>query len=303
MPLNFVIVHSSTAIYDICKRWTPLRYLNVSHSPLLPTPSQPEQASQSPPKNTYGQISSKVAVITDTNHTPHLIPLILHFHSVLGPDWPIIFFTSAETRKKHFSRDPESGNRTGSAIWQRAVEDRREEWFWEQLAPAEHVLLFQTDSMICANAHRTVDSFLPSTFIGAPLSRDTQPKKFNGGLSLRNRLTILSILSSLPSNQTWEAETSAKTYTHGEDAWFSREMERRGVDLPNRKEALQFACQGDEHLDTWPEPLGFHKVHVMIPGRLGEIERWCPEINLAGPGMLGKGGGIGIGDGAEEGRG
>ncbi|KAH7419722.1 hypothetical protein BKA64DRAFT_752217 [Cadophora sp. MPI-SDFR-AT-0126] len=132
-----------------------------------------------------------------------------------------------------------------------------------------------------------MDSFLPSKFIGAPLSRDTQPKKFNGGFSLRNRLIILSFLSSLASNQTWEAEAEVKTYSHGEEAWFSREMKSRGVKLPLRAEALQFACQGDEHLDTYPEPLGFHKVHVMIPDRLGEIERWCPEIHLAGPGSLG----------------
>ncbi|KAG4420130.1 hypothetical protein IFR04_006693 [Cadophora malorum] len=142
--------------------------------------------------------------------------------------------------------------------------------------------------MICGNAHRTVNSFLPSTFIGAPLSRDNQPKKFNGGLSLRNRPLVLSILSSIAFNATWEAEASAKTYTHGEDAWFAREMERRGVKLPNRAEAVQFACQGESQLDEWPEPLGFHKVHLMIPDRLGDIERWCPEIQLAGPGLLGK---------------
>ncbi|KAK0108530.1 hypothetical protein ONS95_003335 [Cadophora gregata] len=283
----------------------------ISHAPLSST--SPVQATN---KDTYGKIQSKVAVITDTHYTPRVIPLILHFHSVLGPEWPIIFFTSAETRAQHFTWNPESGNKTGSAIWQRAVEDGTVEvrtlpdevdvttrlgvnlyftrpWFWEQLAPAEHVLLFQADSMICANAHRTIDSFLPSTFIGAPLSRDTQPKKFNGGLSLRNRPLILSILSSLPLNATWEAETLAKSYAHGEDSWFSREMERRGVKLPNRQEALQFACQGDEHLDTWPEPLGFHKVHVMIPKRLPEIRRWCPEISLAGAGMFGNGGGVG----------
>lgn len=51
------------------------------------------------------------------------------------------------------------------------------------------------------------------------------------------------------------------------------------MQLPNREEANQFACQGDEHLDTVPESLGFHKVHVMIPERMGEIDGWYPEIS------------------------
>ncbi|KAL2060208.1 hypothetical protein VTL71DRAFT_9603 [Oculimacula yallundae] len=299
------------------------RYLSIENYQIIVKPH-----SSGPSPTAYNHIQDKVAVITDTQYTNRLIPLILHFQSILGPGWPIVFFTSEETRENHFSPFSSPKNYTGSAVWQRAVDDGLveirtvpsgvdlasrhgvnlyfsrpvcdskclkegidrltvDEWFWEQLAPAEHVLIFQADSMICANSHRTLDSFLPSTFIGAPLSRDTQPKKFNGGLSLRNRPLILSILSSLPPNQTWEAETAAQTYTHGEDAWFSREMENRGVKLPNRAEALQFACQGDEHLDTVSEPFGFHKVHRQIPGRLEEIERWCPEIALAGPGALG----------------
>ena len=96
-----------------------------SPTPFSPSSSPLPSLSPSTGPNTYGIISSKVAVITDTNYTPRLIPLILHFHSVLGPDWPIIFSTSAETREKHFSWDTKSGNNTGSAIWQRAVEDKR----------------------------------------------------------------------------------------------------------------------------------------------------------------------------------
>lgn len=113
--------------------------------------------------NTYGVIKNKVALITDRQYTQQLMPLILHYHSVLGPDWPIVFHTSNDTFTKHFS--PETAANP-SAIWQRAVSDRRIDvrvlppgadfsrrntvnlflsppWLWEQLAPAQNVLIFQ----------------------------------------------------------------------------------------------------------------------------------------------------------------
>lgn len=97
----------------------------ISHAPFSSSSSPLPSLSPSTGPNTHGVLSSKVAVITDTNYTPRLVPLILHFHSVLGPDWPIIFFTSAKTRAEHFTWNSETGNNTGSAIWQRAVEDRK----------------------------------------------------------------------------------------------------------------------------------------------------------------------------------
>lgn len=60
-----------------------------------PIPSEP--AAPAVPEKKYGQIIDKVATITDTQYTDRLIPLIMHFHAVLGPEWPIVFFTSNET--------------------------------------------------------------------------------------------------------------------------------------------------------------------------------------------------------------
>jgi Protein of unknown function (DUF5672) len=239
-----------------------------------------------------------VAVITDTQYTPRLIPLIMHFHAVLGPEWPIIFYTSQETQTK--TNSPQ-----GSAIWQRAIEAGRiqvriipEEfnltsrngvnlylsrpWLWEQLAPAQHVLIFQADAILCANSHKTVDDFLEWDWIAATLHGSEH--LYNGGLSLRNRTMILDILRE---GNNWEEETKSGAWTMGgEDVWFSRKMDQRGAHLPMQKEALKFACQHDWHISEEKEPLGYHKVHKNAPGSLEEIERWCPEITLAAPGIL-----------------
>ena len=251
--------------------------------------------------NTYGRITNKVAVITDTQYTSRLMPLILHYHAVLGPDWPIVFYTSQETLTNHFQPDSPKP----SAIWQRAVEERRIQvriipdefnltsrngvnlylsrpWLWEQLAPAQHVLIFQADAILCANSHRTVDDFFEWDWIAATLHGTEH--LYNGGLSLRNRTMILDILRE---GNNWEEETKSGEWTMGgEDVWFSRKMDQRGAHLPVERIALQFACQHEWHLAQQKEPLGYHKVHKNAPKWLDEITRWCPEISLAAPGSL-----------------
>lgn len=42
-------------------------------------------------------LSLKVAVIVENRIQKKLIPLILHFASVLGPEWPIVIYTSTES--------------------------------------------------------------------------------------------------------------------------------------------------------------------------------------------------------------
>ena len=224
------------------------------------------------------------------------MPLILHFHSVLGPEWPIVFYTTKETRDQHLTNH--------SAVWDRAVRDGRVQlrlipdefdltkrrdvnlflsrpWLWEQLAPAKHVLVFQADAMICANSYRTIDDFLHWDFIGAVLH--TSRKLFNGGLSLRNRSMILDIVR----EGNWEEETESGAWTMGgEDIWFSQRMEDRGGNLPDGAASLEFSCEHQWHVDRQKHPFGYHKVHKYAGGSLEEISQWCPEIALATPGPL-----------------
>ncbi len=155
-------------------------------------------------------------------------------------------------------------------------------WLWEQLAPAQHVLIFQADAILCANAHRSVDDFLEWDLIGAPMSESGG--WFNGGLSLRNRTMILDILKE---GNNWEEETKSRVWTWGgEDAWFSRKMDARRAHLPGPAEALQFAHEFEWNINKQKEPLGYHKVHKNAPNKLDEIAQWCPEIALAAPGLL-----------------
>jgi hypothetical protein len=86
-------------------------------------------------------------------------------------------------------------------------------WLWEDLAPAEHILIFQSDSMLCANAARSVDDFFAYDFVGAPIAKRLG-KGYNGGLNLRKRSTILYILDK------WDWQTTKKKGDQFEDQWY-----------------------------------------------------------------------------------
>ncbi|EPS36552.1 hypothetical protein H072_9826 [Dactylellina haptotyla CBS 200.50] len=245
-----------------------------------------------------GRIKDKVALITDTYFTDSHIPLILHFSHVLGPSWPIVYLTTKKVIDDHLH--PQLKN--GSAAWTRAVNEGRIElriipedlpfklddrngvnkylsnaWIWDQLAPAKHVLLFQADAILCANAHKTVDDFLEYDMVGAPLVPSGWI--YNGGLSLRNRTMMLDIIK----NHNWEKEAVPGD---GEDVWFSRHIKRRGGHIPNNAVASEFACEHGWTIEVQKHPVGYHKVHKWAPNKIKEISVWCPEIGLARPGPL-----------------
>ena len=170
--------------------------------------------------------SIKVAVIIETRRSGNIIPLILHFSAVLGPTWPVLIYTPAEnfgsfSTSAALLRHQQSGRIVVRPLeggvwfpnWDSVSSFLTSSWLWENLAPAEHILVFQSDSMLCSNAVRSVDEFFEWDFIGAPID----PKwgvGYNGGLSLRRRSTVLKILE--------EFEYKSKLRTRAEDQWFFR---------------------------------------------------------------------------------
>jgi len=196
-----------------------------------------------------GTITTKAAVIVETRFRTNLIPLILHFSSVLGPTWPIIIYTSAESvgqfsASAALSRYLKSGAIQVRMLPQTVLFTNSDSvnqfmttpWLWENLAPAEHILIFQSDSMLCANAARSVDDYFDYDFVGAPIAKK-QGKGYNGGLSLRKRSTILNILDR------WDWEKTKKEGDRFEDQWyFNRYF---SASIPLRIRSLTFEHQDD----------------------------------------------------------
>jgi len=157
--------------------------------------------------------SRKVAVIFDNRADPRLVPIILHFSSILGPDWPILLFTTSTFRtvSKSFHRKTKDGSiqlrDLPSTLSFKKHTDvsgfMTTPWLWEQLAPAKHVLLFQLDSILCSNSPFEINDYLQYDFVGAPIQNLAGwGLGFNGGLSLRNLDKTLKIVR----NNNWTAE-------------------------------------------------------------------------------------------------
>lgn len=171
-----------------------------------------------------GTVSNKAAVIVETRFRTNLIPLILHFSSVLGPSWPLLIYTSPESlgmfaTSAALARYVKTGTIQMRLLPQTVLftnsdsvnKFMTDSWFWESLDPIEHVLIFQSDSMLCANAARSVDDFFEYDLVGAPIAKELGVG-YNGGLSLRKRSTILRVLE----NYEW-AQTQEDRF---EDQWF-----------------------------------------------------------------------------------
>jgi hypothetical protein len=186
------------------------------------TPSLDEQAKGWITANI--STSNKVAVIMETRKTAAVIPLIMHFSAVLGPDWPIVIYTSDEnfgsfSTSKALARHQKAGRIIIRPLaeglyfpnWDSVTAFLTTPWLWNQLAPAEHILIFQADSILCANAPRSVEDFFEWDFIGAPIAPQFG-QGYNGGLSIRKRSTTLRVLEEFD----WNKNPNPRP----EDQWF-----------------------------------------------------------------------------------
>jgi len=260
---------------------------------LIPFDAHSGTSAYQPEAQANNIIKKKVAAIIENRNLDQVLPLILHFSAVLGRDWPIFLFTShtALPDSAPFKRlidehqisvrflppDLDFTNRLDvSGFLTRP-------WLWDQLEPAEHVLIFQADSILCSNSPLRVDDFLKYDFVGAPI-HENYGEGYNGGLSLRNRTMMLDIIH----HENWRdqydnAEDKSKQSTEFEDQWFYakiKELPSRGepaANLPSKDVAMTFAVE-----TIWyDKPLGYHQVARWQADRMKEVETWCPENRLA----------------------
>ncbi|KAH6654012.1 hypothetical protein BKA67DRAFT_267830 [Truncatella angustata] len=276
---------------------------NIPSTPtsLLASPKPTKQVITTPTTTTLPGVkkhTDRVAVIIENRPLENLIPVMLHFHSVLGPEWPIIFYTVPAT----------AANLSVSAPFRRAVDEGRIEvrflpstaslsshravslfltdaWIWEDLAPYEKVLMFQDDSIVCSASPQRVDDFLRWDLIGAPIDR-AYGQGYNGGLSLRSRALVLEILG----RHSWAADSEvpgAPANMKFEDQWLYTRMQELparadgtpGANLPGEEVARRFAVE-----TVWSEemPLGFHQPMRWQKGNMAKIMKYCPEVGMIG---------------------
>ena len=150
---------------------------------------------------------SKVALLIENRPYAFLAPLMLHFISVVPPDWRFRFMGSEESvasinqsvairhqvdiGKLDLTYIPPNMSVASTEYISRFLTNL---WLYETvLQPAEWLLVFQSDSILCANSRQNIDDYLEYDWVGAPWNPSGRFGG-NGGLSLRRVSPIVEIL-------------------------------------------------------------------------------------------------------------
>ncbi|KAK7958510.1 hypothetical protein PG996_010057 [Apiospora saccharicola] len=224
--------------------------------------------------------SPRLATIieSDGSASANLVPLMLHFATVLGPAWSLVLFTLEASWQMPYSpafmRAVQGGQiqirflppATQLNSSHHVSDFLTRPWIWEQLEPAERILLFQLDSVLCAKSLSTVEAFFEYDFVGAPID-SRYGAGYNGGLSLRNPKLFASIA---------REEDFRQSADEFEDQWFYAEAVKRGAALPTQLVAQEFSVETIYHA----EPLGYHQPQRWQHEKMDEIMDWCPEVGM-----------------------
>lgn len=257
--------------------------------------------------------SAAVIMETDPSKIPNLVPLMLHFAQLLGPKWPVVLVTlkanwiepaspafrrlMREQRIKIFFLPEETTFTTHESVSIFLTQP----WFWDQFASADRVLLFQADSVICANSEASIEDFAHWDLVGAPIASQ-YGVGYNGGLSLRNPRAMLDVINdpAVPSFEAVlrahndeiarvkaeqgdeageEANRNVPSWEKFEDQWFYAKLKDRGeaYKLPDTAAAKAFAVE-----TVWNEkPLGYHQPFRWLTSwQKSKAVEWCPELNM-----------------------
>ncbi|KAK3937244.1 hypothetical protein QBC46DRAFT_267939 [Diplogelasinospora grovesii] len=192
---------------------------------------------------------SKVALLIENRPNPILAPLMLHFISVVPPDWRFRFMGSPESveflnKSVAIQEQVRAGKLDLTYIPSNMTTGSQEEisrflttlWLYEVvLQPAEWLLVFQTDSIVCANSRQNLNDYLDYDWVGAPWNPHGRFGG-NGGLSLRRVSAIIDVLR----NQ------ERKDGTDPEDVWLTDRLGHRpGSKMANGTTASTFS--GEMH--------------------------------------------------------
>ncbi|KAI0486901.1 hypothetical protein F4859DRAFT_510682 [Xylaria cf. heliscus] len=222
-----------------------------------PTPTTPTSFS---PQGGGLFNTSKVALLIEDRALPHLAPLLLHFVAVVPPDWRFRFMGSpasvAALNGSHAVRAhvasgkldltliPSNMSTNGQEMISRFLTNL---WLYETvLRPAEWLLLFQTDSILCANSRQSLNDFLEYDWVGAPWNPSGRFGG-NGGLSLRRNYAKegkrgINIL--IPKNATVDILRDQVRIdgSEPEDVWLTERLGHRpGARMANGSLSLTFS--------------------------------------------------------------
>jgi len=235
---------------------------------------------------------TRVALLLETRPLSHIPALVTHFISVLPLAWVFRFVGSNATLSLVSSTNGllphiQTGKLVLTELPSKYPIASQEEtsatfttlsFYQEFLAPAEWLLVYQTDSMICSASNHSVEEWIDKkhAWVGAPWNTGNITGG-NGGLSLRHVPPIIEILKndSRPANDgLWE------------DRWLCDRLGLiPGTNMPNQLMEMEFSVER-----VWSErPWGYHlgTSGKALWGeiwdnmtRRKQILDYCPEVKI-----------------------
>ncbi len=249
---------------------------------------------------TFQSSQSKAMIIVEPRKHKLLKPVIANFDKRLDSTWDLYVFhgrlnkTDAEesisninTRKVFLKELPYDNLNADeyNALF-------KEESFWNQI-DAEHILVFQTDAVTCANSPYKIDDFLQYGYIGCSAYKDVidvHPKspwaehtdkwlnKKNvgeygfygiGGLSLRKKSFTLKCIKDMPYPKTFP-----------EDVYFSKCVKdaKDATLRPESADVLMNFCSQHSYSPenkSW----GAHKINEFVSSS-DPFYEFCPEAKM-----------------------
>jgi hypothetical protein len=221
-----------------------------------------------------------IAVLVEFRSVDHIIAIVFNVNQHLPSSWHILIFHGKDNEK--FIR--ESGLAPLIALGKvnlslmEAVYDRTRTnellttpAFWKRI-PAEKILIFQIDSVMCSNSRHKITDFLQYDYIGAPwdfpwFNFDKKYRVGNGGFSLRSRSKVLALLALVPYDKNMP-----------EDVWYAQNMHRVNASIPSMEIAKTFAVESV----YYERPLGVHRFPWNCDFRT-KLAETCPEAMLIMP--------------------
>ncbi|KAI4219567.1 MAG: hypothetical protein LQ349_008316 [Xanthoria aureola] len=232
---------------------------------------------------------TKVALLIENRPEPMLAPHMLHMLSVIPPDWRAQFMGSDESvayiNASRAIRYQVSLGRLDLTYIPKNMSVAGQEqisqflttlYLYDTLVkPAENLLVFQTDSILCSQSGKSLNDWLEYDWVGAPWSRNGRYGG-NGGLSMRKVSSIIKVLKHqirIPNSEP-------------EDVWLSTRLGHlTGGKLANGTISNEFSVE-----NTYTErPMGYHLGHsgrgnpaayLGTPEKREKIWDYCPEIKM-----------------------
>lgn len=218
--------------------WATSTWVEIGEIAAPPVPCEPRSSIKDGSQSQGGSALdfTKVATMIEPRNTVTTIPVLINFLSLVPASWPFLIWCSQENMgslRDAIALQPylDSGKlalRLLPAPHHHPHALKRAEdlsrflvgsWFWHQFHPtAEHVLFFQSDSILCSKATGSIEAWLEYDFVGGPVPWASDGRGANGGLSLRRISAMKRITKAFEERVKVAGETA--TFTWPED-WFA----------------------------------------------------------------------------------